>query len=94
MSVLFNSPIGNCAIFTFFTEIFLPTAAAPKSTHLQRSHQINGALMHIKQLFDDFRQSKLKNTLLIKELHLNCLIYLPGVTQSIAEFNELYLIGY
>ena len=49
---------------------------------MHRSHQINGALMHIKQIFDDFKQSKLKTTLLIKELHLNCLIYLPNALKS------------
>lgn len=38
--------------------------------------------MHIKQLFDDFKQSKLKNSYLIKELHLNCLMYLPNALKS------------
>jgi hypothetical protein len=46
---------------------------------IHRTHQINGALMHIKQIFEDFKSSKLKNQHLIKELHLNCLMYLPNV---------------
>lgn len=77
LNKLFTSPIGNCSIFTFFTEIFLHS-----NTNLHRSHQINGALMHIKQLFDEFRHTKIKNTFLIKELHLNCLIYLPNTLKS------------
>lgn len=36
--------------------------------------------MHIKQIFEDFKSSKLKNPYLIKELHLNCLMYLPNVS--------------
>ncbi|CAF0862230.1 unnamed protein product [Brachionus calyciflorus] len=78
MNKLFVSPIGNCAIFTFFTEIF-PTN---KKYQVHRKHQINGALMHIKQIFDDFKQSKLRNSYLIKELHINCLIYLPNALKS------------
>ena len=38
--------------------------------------------MLIKQLFDNFRHTKLKNTFLVKELHLNCLIYLPSALNS------------
>ncbi len=78
MHKLFISSIGNCAIFTFFSEIF----PVHKKRQTHRSHQINGALMHIKQIFEDFKQSKLKNIYLIKELHLNCLIYLPNALKS------------
>ena len=78
MHKLFISSIGNCAIFTFFSEIF----PVHKKRQIHRSHQINGALMHIKQIFEDFKQSKLKNIYLIKELHLNCLIYLPNALKS------------
>ena len=78
MHKLFISSIGNCAIFTFFSEIF----PVHKKHQIHRSHQINGALMHIKQIFEDFKQAKLKNVYLIKELHLNCLIYLPNALKS------------
>lgn len=78
MNKLFTSPIGNCSIFTFFTQVFLPR----DELAIHRAHQINGGLMHIKKLFDDFRHTKLKNTVLIKELHLNCLIYLPIALES------------
>ena len=96
MNKLFVSPIGNCAIFTFFQEIFSPEYNKlflyklfcalililfffSKKYQTHKIHQMNGALMHIKQIFDDFKQSKLKNTYLVKELHLKCLISLPNV---------------
>jgi hypothetical protein len=53
-----------------------------KKHQLHKSSQINGALMHIRQLFEDFKQSKIKNTAIIKELHLNTLMYLPSVSFS------------
>ena len=85
MNKLFTSPIGNCSIFTFFTEVFLPR----DELAIHRAHQINGGLMHIKKLFDDFRHTKLKNTVLIKELHLNCLIYLPIALESCCSINTI-----
>lgn len=44
--------------------------------------------MHIKQLFEDFKQSKLKNTVIIKELHLNTLMYLPVLLKTCSKESQ------
>lgn len=78
LSNLLSGSIGHASLFSFFTQIF------PSHGKLQkfRQQQVNGALLHIRQLFDDFKQSKLKSTFLIKEIHLNCLVYLPIALKS------------
>ncbi len=78
MNTLLYGTVGHASLYSFFTHIF------PVHNKLQthRLQQINGALIHVKQLFEDFKQSKTKNTFLIKELHLNCLVYLPTALKS------------
>lgn len=79
MSTLFNGTIGHASLFSFFTHIF--QLHDRLQTH--RLNQLNGALVHIRHFFDDFkRESKMKNTFLVKELHLNCLVYLPLALKS------------
>jgi len=78
MNTLFNGTVGHASLFSFFTRVF--SVNGHFQTH--RLSQLNGALMHIRQFFDDFRSSKMKNTFLVKELHLNCLVYLPAALKS------------
>jgi hypothetical protein len=79
MNSMLCSHIMNCALFSFFNEIF----SLNKRYNLHHLNQINGALMHIKKLFDDFKQSqKHKTSDLVKQLHLNCFIYLPDALRS------------
>lgn len=77
-------PVETKFKFIFFSK--------SKKYQVHRKHQINGALMHIKNIFDEFKQSKSKNIYLIKELHLNCLIYLPNVRPVTLLFQKFIFV--
>ena len=87
MNTLFNGTVGHASLFSFFTHIF--SVNGRLQTH--RLNQLNGALMHIRQFFDDFKLSKMKNTFLVKELHLNCLVYLPAALKSYCNEQQFVL---
>ena len=44
--------------------------------------------MHIKQIFEEYKQSKFKNTAIIKELHYKTLLNLPNVSRLNSSFES------